>query len=100
MMGSEEVDFEIIINYDNFKDKISQLGETNSLTKVIRDEEPESPIWYVKCILLLTYLEETVGGPEIFESFIKTYLETFKYKSGDTRDFITTFEAYLQKIPQ
>lgn len=44
----------------------------------------------------LRYLEEFVGGLEVFEPFLKFYLNKFKYKSISTDDFQETLLEYFK----
>jgi len=52
-----------------------------------------SIIPYEKGHTFLFYLEQLLGGPEVFEPFLKSYLNTFKYKSIQT----DTWKDYLYK---
>ena len=66
------------------------MGPDNPLTALVVDLDGVDPddafsvVPYEKGSTLLWYLEDLVGGPEIFEPFLKSYLENFKFKSIDT----------------
>ena len=66
------------------------MGADNPLTALVVDLDGVDPddafsvVPYEKGSTLLWYLEDLVGGPEIFEPFLKSYLENFKFKSIDT----------------
>ena len=52
-----------------------------------------SSVPYMKGQTFLYYLEELLGGPKEFEPFLRSYFETFKYKSITTSDW----KDYLYK---
>lgn len=48
----------------------------------------------------LRYLEDLFGGPSVFEPFLKSYLNKFKYESILTKDFQKyVYEYFNDKIP-
>lgn len=44
----------------------------------------------------LRYIEDTLGGPSVFEPFFRFYLDKFKYKSILSDDFKATLYEYFQ----
>lgn len=48
---------------------------------------------YEKGQTLLFYLEQLLGGPEVFDKFLRCYIDTFKYKSLNTQQW----KDYLYK---
>jgi leukotriene-A4 hydrolase len=42
-------------------------------------------------------LEDLLGGPEIFEKFLRAYIEKFKYQSLVTDDFKDFLHEYFSK---
>ncbi|XP_070157970.1 leukotriene A-4 hydrolase-like [Polyergus mexicanus] len=66
------------------------LGETNQLTNLIPNligvdpDDAFSIVPYEKGHTFLFYLEQLLDGPEVFEPFLKSYLNTYKYKSIKT----------------
>lgn len=49
----------------------------------------------------MRYLEDSFGGPDVFEPFLRMYLDKFKYKSILTKDFQqTVYEYFNEKIPE
>jgi leukotriene-A4 hydrolase len=79
--------------------QIKILGNKNPLTNLVINLtgiDPDNAIGsipYEKGHTLLFYLEEILGGPEIFEPFLQNYLEKFKYKSLNTMQW----KDYLYK---
>ncbi|KAK3778253.1 hypothetical protein RRG08_060179 [Elysia crispata] len=56
----------------------------------LRGVDPDdafSSVPYEKGFALLYYLEQLLGGPEIFEPFLRAYIERFKYQSISTQDW-------------
>ncbi|RUS91516.1 hypothetical protein EGW08_000737 [Elysia chlorotica] len=56
----------------------------------LRGVDPDdafSTVPYEKGFALLYYLEQLLGGPEVFEPFLRAYIENFKYKSISTQDW-------------
>lgn len=45
----------------------------------------------------LRYLEDLLGGPEVFEPFLRAYLNNFKYQSIMTKDFQKFFYDYFNE---
>ncbi len=56
-----------------------------------------SSVPYMKGSTFLRYLEDLFGGPEIFEPFLRSYLEKFKYQSLVTQDFKQFLYEYFNK---
>lgn len=70
--------------------QIQNLGDTSEVTKLVMnltDIDPDdafSIVPYEKGHTFLFYLEQLLGGPEVFEPYLKSYLDTYKYKSIET----------------
>lgn len=50
---------------------------------------------YVKGQNFLRYLEDLLGGPSVFEPFLRYYIEKFKYKSIDSDDVKACLYEYF-----
>ncbi|KAK7861618.1 hypothetical protein R5R35_010123 [Gryllus longicercus] len=92
--------------YRGFKDLIDEIktqGEDNPLTQLVVDLKNVSPndsysvVPYEKGHTFLFYLEEILGGPEIFDPFLRNYLDAYKYQSIDTDDFKKYLYEYFPK---
>lgn len=59
----------------------------------IDPDDAFSVVPYEKGHTFLFYLEDLLGGPEVFEPFLQSYLDNFKYKSLNT----TQWKNYLYK---
>ncbi|XP_055386123.1 leukotriene A-4 hydrolase-like [Condylostylus longicornis] len=98
MKGDKERDFHSIRNLTELKECIrTQLKDTPQLTKLVVDlsnlgpDDAFSSVPYIKGSTFLRYMEDILGGPDVFEPFLRSYFETFKYKSVLTGDF----KAYM-----
>lgn len=77
------------------------------MTKLVVDLSDVSPddafssVPYMKGSTFLRYLEDLLGGPSVFEPFLRAYLSNFKYKSIMTKDFQKYFYDYFnEKSPE
>ncbi|XP_049876833.1 LOW QUALITY PROTEIN: leukotriene A-4 hydrolase [Pectinophora gossypiella] len=74
-----------------------ELGATSPLTNLVVDlkgvnpDDAFSTVPYEKGSLFLRYLEDLTGGPEVFDAFLRSYLDHFQRRSLDTDQF----KAYL-----
>ncbi|XP_072942485.1 leukotriene A-4 hydrolase isoform X1 [Epargyreus clarus] len=91
-------DFHSLLGLQELSETInSNLGITNPLTQLVPDldgvhpDDAFSRVPYEKGSLFLRYLEDLVGGPEVFDEFLTSYLNHFQRKSLDTDEF----KAYL-----
>ncbi|CAJ0937453.1 unnamed protein product, partial [Mesorhabditis belari] len=80
-----------------------QFTPTHQFTKLIQDHENVDPdvafscVPYEKGSALLVYLEQKLGGPEVFEPYLRDYLNhLFKY-FHDKKDILDTvnFDAWF-----
>ncbi|XP_063540156.1 leukotriene A-4 hydrolase isoform X1 [Cydia strobilella] len=92
-------DFHSLLGLQELTEAVSDLGQTNPLTRLVVDlkgvhpDDGFSTVPYEKGSLFLRYLEDLVGGPEVFDDFLRSYLNHFARKSLDTDQF----KAYLLK---
>ncbi|XP_052781053.1 leukotriene A-4 hydrolase-like [Mya arenaria] len=72
---------------------IKQLGAENNFTCLVPDmlgvdpDEAFSSVPYEKGQAFLFYLEQLLGGPEVFEKYLRAYIDKFKGKSVNTADW-------------
>jgi len=97
LYGEPTRQFQALAGLKDLKDSIETLGAENPLTNLVPDlngvdpEDAFSRVPYEKGFTLLYYLEQLLGGPDVFEPFLRSYIETFKYKSVTTdewKDFL------------
>ncbi|KAL4702485.1 hypothetical protein ACJJTC_014628 [Scirpophaga incertulas] len=91
-------DFHSLLGLQELTETVyEELGAENPLTKLVVDlngvhpDDAFSTMPYEKGSLFLRYIEDLVGGPEVFDDFLRSYLNNFKKKSLDTDQF----KAYL-----
>lgn len=103
--SSQSQDFDAYTSLSELKETVERLGVTNPLTQLVVDlkgihpDDAFSTVPYEKGQTFLRYLEETVGGPEKFEPFLRDYFEHFKFKSIETKDFQEFFIKYFNDDP-
>ncbi|KAG8513983.1 Leukotriene A-4 hydrolase [Galemys pyrenaicus] len=81
---------------------IKTFGDTHPFTKLVVDltgVDPDvaySSVPYEKGFALLFYLEQLLGGPEVFLGFLKAYVKKFSYKSITTDDWKDFLYAHFK----
>ena len=90
------------IGWRSLEEKINvDLGADNPLTSLVvnlTDVNPDdafSRVPYEKGATFLWMLEDLVGGPDIFEPFLKSYIQQFSYSSINSDDFKSYFLEYF-----
>lgn len=97
--------FKAIIGEQALQDSITQFGAENPLTNLItnlKDIDPDdafSSVPYEKGFNFLFYLETLVGGPEVFQAFMKSYIQNYKFQSVTSEDFKQYFINYFKDQP-
>ncbi|XP_014474504.1 PREDICTED: leukotriene A-4 hydrolase [Dinoponera quadriceps] len=97
MFGEKMRHFEALHGIESLREEVKNLGKTNQLTNLLPNlvgvdpDDAFSIVPYEKGHTFLFYLEQLLGGPEVFEPFLKSYLDMYKYKSIKT----DTWKDYL-----
>ncbi|XP_046747332.1 leukotriene A-4 hydrolase [Diprion similis] len=97
MYGDKFRDFSAIAGVKALREAVETIGETNQLTKLVPNltnvdpDDAFSTIPYEKGHTFLYYIEQLLGGPEVFEPFLRSYLHKYQYKSIVT----STWKDYL-----
>ncbi|XP_046491533.1 leukotriene A-4 hydrolase [Neodiprion pinetum] len=95
--GDKFRDFSAIRGLKALRETIAVCGETDLLTYLVPNligmdpDDAFSTVPYEKGHTFVYYIEQLLGGPEVFEPFLKSYLNTYKYKSIVT----LTWKGYL-----
>ncbi|EGW08381.1 Leukotriene A-4 hydrolase [Cricetulus griseus] len=93
LFGEKFRHFHALGGWGELQNTIKTFGESHPFTKLVvdlKDVDPDvaySSIPYEKGFALLFYLEQLLGGPEVFLGFLKAYVEEFSYKSVTTDDW-------------
>lgn len=100
--------FSAIIGWNDLENSIKAMGDTASryscLVQDMKDgtdpDDAFSLVPYEKGFNLLFHIEQTLGGPKVFDGFIPYYFGRFKYQSLDTHQFLDTLYAYFSTQEQ
>jgi leukotriene-A4 hydrolase len=101
LKGEAYRQFQSIGGWKVLKETVNRLGETNPLTRLVPDlrgvdpDDAFSYIPYEKGYAFLYYLEEKVGGPAVFDIFLRDYLKMNEYKCLDSMEFKEIFINYF-----
>lgn len=104
--GEDFRHFSAIIGWNDLDASIISMGESSkrfsTLIQDLKDKtDPDdsfSTVPYEKGFNLLFLIEQTLGGKEAFDPFIKFYFNKFKYKSLDSYQFLDClYEFYSDK---
>ncbi|KAJ3410980.1 Leukotriene A-4 hydrolase [Chytridiales sp. JEL 0842] len=96
--------FSAIIGEKALKESVKlfeEMGrpEFSSLRPVLDGVDPDdafSSVPYEKGFHLLFYLENILGGADVFNGFLKNHFETFSHKSITTDDFLDNLYKYFK----
>ncbi|KAL1934960.1 hypothetical protein VTP01DRAFT_4100 [Rhizomucor pusillus] len=102
--GEAERQFSSIIGWKALRESVELFGADSPATVLKPDlssgVDPDdyfSSIPYEKGYNLLYHIEKTVGGPEIFEPFMKAYVEKFASQSITTEMWKDFLYEYMEK---
>ncbi|KAJ3272315.1 Leukotriene A-4 hydrolase [Terramyces sp. JEL0728] len=93
--GEPSRHFHSIIGYKHLQESVDHFEEIkcpqySCLCPRLQGEDPDdvfSSVPYEKGYSLLFYLERILGGPSVFEPYVKAHVEQFAHKSITTNDF-------------
>ncbi|ORY97412.1 hypothetical protein BCR43DRAFT_530580 [Syncephalastrum racemosum] len=102
--GEAERQFSAIIGWKALKESVELFGE-NSPATVLKPDlssgvDPDdyfSSVPYEKGFNLLYHIEKTVGGPEVFEPFMKAHVEKFASESVTTEQWKAFLYEFMEK---
>ncbi|KAL4226486.1 Leukotriene A-4 hydrolase [Mactra antiquata] len=96
--------FKSLCGWNTLVETVTVLMKENpEYTKLVLDlkgidpDDSFSTIPYEKGHAFLFYLESLVGGPAVFDPFMKSYIEKFKYKSITTTDWKDYLLSYFSE---
>lgn len=93
-----------IIGYQTLEEVVERLGSKHDYTCLhichsedggIDPDETFSSVPYEKGFNFLVYLEKLVGGPSVFEPFLKSYIQEYKLSTVTPMKFRNSFERYM-----
>lgn len=103
MHGEANRQFSATLGLRTLEKEIEFFGKDNPLTKLCPDLEGVNPddafstVPYEKGFNFLYYIEQLLGGPEVFEPYMKAHLINFAHKSISTQDWKSFLYSYMDK---
>ncbi|GIL75506.1 hypothetical protein Vretifemale_5282 [Volvox reticuliferus] len=86
--------------------EVERLGADNPYTRLVPDlsggvdpDDVFSSIPYEKGFYFLYYLQELVGGADVFDPFLAAYIMAHRHKTLTSADFRNFFGEYFNKVP-
>jgi len=99
LYGSAREGLKAIIGRRHLEDDVRRYGEDHRFTALhvpnAGDTDPDdafSSVPYEKGADFLEHLERVVGGPQVFEPFVRRYIDRFKFGVVDARAFRGLFD--------
>ncbi|NXR05729.1 LKHA4 hydrolase, partial [Semnornis frantzii] len=102
LFGEQFRHFQALAGWRELQHSINTLGDKNPLTNLtpnLNEVDPDvafSSVPYEKGFALLFYLEQLLGGPDVFMGFLKAYIQQFAYKSIETEDWKNFLYSYFK----
>ncbi|KFZ51873.1 Leukotriene A-4 hydrolase, partial [Antrostomus carolinensis] len=102
LFGEQFRHFKALGGWRELQNTINTFGDKNPLTNLIpnlNEVDPDvaySSVPYEKGFALLFYLEQLLGGPDVFIGFLKAYIQQFAYKSIVTEDWKKCLYSYFK----
>lgn len=87
LRGESEQQFHSILGWNSLRKSVDHFGENHPFTSLnpsLTDADPDdafSSIPYEKGSALLFYLEKLLGGPVVFDAFLRAYFNHFAHQS-------------------
>lgn len=95
--GEPAAQLSALIGLEHLKEDIDNFGPDSPLTALVKnltEKDPDdafSSVPYEKGFNFLYFLENLLGGPAVFEPYLRDYIQKFAHKSIDT----PTWQAHL-----
>ncbi|KAF9146590.1 Leukotriene A-4 hydrolase [Mortierella sp. GBA39] len=103
MRGKEHSDFSAILGKKSLQESVNLYGQDHPFTALrpcLRGEDPDdsfSRVPYEKGFNLLYYLENHLGGAEVFEPYLRAHVQEFAGRSINTDDWKAFLYAFMEK---
>lgn len=104
--GEKHRHMHAIVGLGSLRDSIGQFPKDSPATQLVvdlRDTDPDdvfSTVPYEKGHTLLAYLEEQVGGPTVFEPYLRAHIQHFSGKSITSEQWRAFLLKYFQDNPE
>ncbi|KAG8439488.1 hypothetical protein GDO86_005628 [Hymenochirus boettgeri] len=102
LYGEEFRQFKALGGWKELQNAVNTFGSSNPLTNLVPNlhevdvDAAFSSVPYEKGFALLFYLEQLLGGPEIFLGFLKSYIQVFAFKSATTEEWKKYLYTYFK----
>ncbi|XP_021247667.1 leukotriene A-4 hydrolase isoform X1 [Numida meleagris] len=102
LFGEQFRHFKALGGWRELQNVVNNIGDKNPITNLVpnlNEVDPDvaySSVPYEKGFALLFYLEQLLGGPDVFMGFLKAYIQQFAYKSIVTEDWKTFLYSYFK----
>ncbi|NXY02312.1 LKHA4 hydrolase, partial [Pteruthius melanotis] len=102
LFGEQFRHFQALGGWRELQNTINTLGDKNPVTNLVINLDEVDPdvayssVPYEKGFALLFYLEQLLGGPDVFIGFLKAYVQQFAYKSIVTEDWKNFLYSYFK----
>ncbi|KAF9435403.1 Leukotriene A-4 hydrolase [Entomortierella beljakovae] len=103
MRGIEHSEFSAILGYKALQESVDLFGKDHPFTALrpcLRGEDPDdafSRVPYEKGFNLLYYLEKHLGGPSVFEPYLRGHVQEFAGRSINTDDWKAFLYSFMEK---
>ncbi|KAK3818579.1 MAG: peptidase family M1-domain-containing protein [Benniella sp.] len=101
MKGRDHSEFSAILGYKALHESVDHYGKEHPFTVLcpkLTGEDPDdafSRVPYEKGFNFLYYLEKHLGGPEVFEPYLRAHVRKFAGRSINTNDWKEFLYAYM-----
>jgi len=102
LYGEQHSEFQAIIGWKNLVHSIKKFGSDHQYTVLVptlKGVDPDdcfSEVPYEKGFNFLYYIQKIVGGPSIFEPYMRAHVENFTGKSITTQDWRDFLYSYME----
>ncbi|KAG0053628.1 Leukotriene A-4 hydrolase [Gryganskiella cystojenkinii] len=103
MRSKEHSEFSAILGYKALQESVDLYGKDHPFTALrpcLRGEDPDdafSRVPYEKGFNLLYYLEKHLGGPSVFEPYLRAHVQEFAGRSINTDDWKAFLYSFMEK---
>ncbi|KAG0258255.1 Leukotriene A-4 hydrolase [Mortierella polycephala] len=103
MRGKEHSEFSAILGHNALQESVSLFGKEHRFTALcpcLRGEDPDdafSKVPYEKGFNLLYYLEKHLGGPNVFEPYLRAHVQQFAGRSINTKEWKAFLYSFMEE---
>lgn len=105
LQGKDMQEFHSSLGYRHLQESVEHFGASHNFTQLLPDlsggmdpDDAFSSVPYEKGYLFLRFLENSVGGPDVFEPFLKSYVQSFAKKTVTSEEFLEAFKGSFPDV--